>query len=101
MPTSPAVETGIGRTVPSGPPSDVAAIRQVILARRHDFTGQVEQVLKVSLERPQLVAFGTETSLAAECGVAQATVLRAVRSVGFRGFADYRQVFRTWLVAQR
>jgi DNA-binding MurR/RpiR family transcriptional regulator len=75
-------------------------MKQMIILRQGAFSKYAEQVLRTSLERPEIVALGTAKSLAQSSGVAQTTVLRAIKTLGFERFAAYRAIFRVWLVNQ-
>jgi DNA-binding MurR/RpiR family transcriptional regulator len=85
---------------PVEPPADLAGMKQMIITRRTSFSRQAEQVLRTSLENPELVALGTAKCLAQRSGVAPATVLRAIRTLGFEGFSGYRVLFRDWLTSR-
>ncbi|MBB3315915.1 DNA-binding MurR/RpiR family transcriptional regulator [Rhizobium sp. BK181] len=75
-------------------PINVPEIKSVVIARRTSFSPHVAAVLRRSLDQPESVAFGTVESLARATGVANSTVVRAARSLGFESFRDFRKIFR-------
>lgn len=83
-----------------GPPANIGEIRWEI-SQRKKLPKQVTHVLQAALDRPDLVAFGTSQSLALATGVAQTTVIRATRSLGYRKFSDFRDAFRESLRRQQ
>lgn len=74
-------------------PNDLEAFKQMIAARLIVFPDRLERVVRLALDKPEAIAFGTLQSVARECAVANATVFRAAQAAGFGGFADFRMMF--------
>lgn len=75
-------------------PTDVAAMRKRILDERHTYSRQIIKVLAQALASPETVAFGTLRSVADICDVSPGTVLRALRTLGFESFAEFKKPFQ-------
>ncbi|XAZ26114.1 MurR/RpiR family transcriptional regulator (plasmid) [Sinorhizobium sp. B11] len=69
-------------------------LKNLIAAKMIVFTPQSERVARLVLKRPEVVAFGTTLSIAAECRVGPTTVCRVARLAGFDNFADFKDLFR-------
>ncbi|URK86224.1 hypothetical protein LP421_02000 (plasmid) [Rhizobium sp. RCAM05350] len=53
--------------------------------------------MKGVLAKPELMAFGSTTSIANHCGVSVSTVMRFVAHIGFHEIAQARTIFRNEL----
>lgn len=79
------------------PPSSFEALKLAIASRQVIFPLRVENVAKRVLEKPELMAFESTSSIAEDCGVSAATVARFVTHIGFRDVAAARGIFRAEL----
>jgi DNA-binding MurR/RpiR family transcriptional regulator len=76
------------------PPTDFAALRQMMLDERQNLPRRISQVAAYSLDNPDEIAFGTAASIAASAGVQPSTLIRFARHFGFDGFTSLQSVFR-------
>ncbi|MCD1266998.1 hypothetical protein B5M44_22470 [Shinella sumterensis] len=79
------------------PPENFVEIKRRIVSGHGTFSEDAERLVKVALEDPAAIAFGTVASVARKCSVSMTTVTRTARILGFSGFRDLRAVFRTYL----
>ncbi|WP_064684286.1 MurR/RpiR family transcriptional regulator [Rhizobium bangladeshense] len=75
-------------------PTSVSELRSAIAGTGGDYPAAVKQILELAFRHPDLVAFGSASSVAVTCAVSPSTVMRAARHVGFDTFRDFRQLFR-------
>lgn len=78
----------------SKPPEDVAEIRRRIIDERQKYSKEISKVLAEPLANPETVAFGTLRTVADICGVSPGTVLRALRTLDFESFAEFKKPFQ-------
>lgn len=79
-------------------PKDLTDLKNMIAARSIVFSSQSERVARVALEKPEIVAFGTLQSIAAECCVAPTTVFRVAKMAGFQNFIEFQRLFRQYFM---
>lgn len=79
------------------PPRDFGSLRAVIVARAETLPKRLQQVAGYALERPDEIAFGTAASIAAGAGVQPSTLVRFSQALGYQGFSDLQEVFRSRL----
>jgi DNA-binding MurR/RpiR family transcriptional regulator len=75
----------------------MSTLKGMIASRRITLPEQQEQVARMALAKPDLIAFGTAGSIAAECSVSPSTVVRTATGLGFADFRDFRGFFRLHL----
>lgn len=78
-------------------PRDFAALRSLIGARVERLPRRLRQVAGYALEHPDEIAFGTAASVAASAEVQPSTLVRFSQSLGYQGFSDLQDVFRSRL----
>lgn len=71
------------------PPSNLRELKAMIAKKEVVFPGERKRVMRAILDHPDIIAFGTATSIADECGVSTATVVRLAGHLGFRKFRDF------------
>ncbi len=81
------------------PPASLDELRGMIVRREIRMSRQLEAVLRHVIGNPMDAAFGTCRSIAERCNVSAATVDRLAATLGFDGFADFRDLFRRSLRA--
>lgn len=81
----------------SSPPASFDELKRAIACRDVTFPFRVENVAKRVLAKPELIAFGSTTSIANDCGVSTSTVMRFVAHIGFHEIAEARTIFRNGL----
>jgi DNA-binding MurR/RpiR family transcriptional regulator len=82
----------------AGPfPKDFAALKARIAARAPDMPRRLTQVANYALRFPDEMAFGTVASIAMNAEVQPSTLVRFSQSLGFKGFSDLQEVFRSRL----
>ena len=78
-------------------PRDFAALRGLIMARSQTLPRRLIQVASYALDNPDEIAFGTAASIAATAGVQPSTLVRFSQALGYQGFSDLQDVFRSRL----
>lgn len=78
-------------------PQDFEALRTLTLARRESMPKRLVQVAEYALTHPDEIAFGTTTEIAAKAAVQPSTLVRFAKTLGYAGFSDLQDVFRSRL----
>lgn len=78
-------------------PRDFAALRALIVTRAQRLPRRLTQVATYALDNPDEVAFGTAASVAQNAGVQPSTLVRFSQALGYQGFSDLQDVFRSRL----
>ncbi|ABC91136.1 hypothetical conserved protein [Rhizobium etli CFN 42] len=78
-------------------PSDIGELKSMIVAAGLRLPEQQERVARIALVRPEMIAFGTISSVAIECHVSPSTVARVATSLGFDSFKEFKACFRQHL----
>ncbi|MEO8667772.1 MAG: MurR/RpiR family transcriptional regulator [Bauldia sp.] len=79
------------------PPRNFEQLKELLLARREDLPRRLVQVAAFALENPDDIAFGTVASVAADAKVQPSTLIRFAQTIGYAGFSDLQDVFRSQL----
>jgi len=70
------------------------------IARKHRaLSGRLQQIAEFVLEHPTEVALGTVAEVADRSGVPPSAIVRFAHAIGFAGFTEMQQIFRSRLVA--
>ena len=70
------------------------------IARRHPrFADRLKQIAEFALEHPTDMALGTVAEVAQRASVQPSAIVRFARAMGYGGFTEMQQVFRSRLVA--
>jgi DNA-binding MurR/RpiR family transcriptional regulator len=83
--------------VRSEAPRDFAALKALIQTRSQSLPRRLAQVASFALDNPDEIAFGTAASIAAKAAVQPSTLVRLSQALGYQGFSDLQQVFRSRL----
>lgn len=83
--------------VETSPPASFDTLRDAILARRESFPKRLAQVARFALESPDDMALNTVAEIAAKADVQPSTLIRFAQSLGYSGFSDLQQIFRSRL----
>jgi DNA-binding MurR/RpiR family transcriptional regulator len=78
-------------------PRDFAALKALIIERAADMPKRLTQVATYAVENPDDVAFGTVASIALSADVQPSTLVRFAQALGYQGFSDLQDVFRSRL----
>ena len=78
-------------------PRDFAALRALIGERATTLPRRLTQVATYALQNPDEITFGTAASIAAHAGVQPSTLVRFSQALGYQGFSDLQDVFRSRL----
>jgi DNA-binding MurR/RpiR family transcriptional regulator len=78
-------------------PRTFAALKTLIGARAPDLPRRLTQVAAYALDNPDEIAFGTAASVATNAGVQPSTLVRFSQALGYQGFSDLQDVFRSRL----
>jgi DNA-binding MurR/RpiR family transcriptional regulator len=79
------------------PPRDFAALKALIVERAQDLPKRLTQIASFALENPDEIAFGTVSSIAEQADVQPSTLVRFSQAIGYQGFSDMQEVFRSRL----
>lgn len=83
----------------ASPRQSYEALR-VEIARGHPrFSDRLRQIAEFALDHPTEMALGTVAAVAERAGVQPSAIVRFARALGFGGFTEMQQVFRSRLVA--
>ncbi|MEP9385936.1 MurR/RpiR family transcriptional regulator [Mesorhizobium sp. KR9-304] len=78
-------------------PKDFQALRTAIAQRAEQLPKRLMQIAGYALENPDEIAFGTVASIAASADVQPSALVRFSRALGYQGFTDLQDVFRSRL----
>src|SRR6185437_14517211 len=78
-------------------PRDFAALKLLIQTRSQTLPRRLAQVASFALDNPDEIAFGTAASIALKAEVQPSTLVRLSQALGYQGFSDLQQVFRSRL----
>jgi len=78
-------------------PRDFAALRALIVNRAQSLPRRLTQVASYALDNPDEIAFGTAAGVAQRAGVQPSTLVRFSQALGYQGFSDLQDVFRSRL----
>jgi DNA-binding MurR/RpiR family transcriptional regulator len=78
-------------------PRDYATLKTRIAERAGVLPRRLTQVASYALEHPDEIAFGTVASIATAAAVQPSTLVRFAQSMGYQGFSDLQDVFRSRL----
>jgi DNA-binding MurR/RpiR family transcriptional regulator len=84
-------------TTAQHPPRNFEQLKELLLARRDELPRRLVQVAAFALENPDDIAFGTVASVAADAKVQPSTLIRFAQTIGYAGFSDLQDVFRSQL----
>ncbi|WP_456618303.1 MurR/RpiR family transcriptional regulator [Bradyrhizobium sp. P5_C12] len=74
-------------------------LRSAIAQRHRALSGRLQQIAEFVLDHPTDVALGTVAEVAQRSGVPPSAIVRFAHALGFGGFTEMQQVFRSRLVA--
>jgi DNA-binding MurR/RpiR family transcriptional regulator len=86
-----------GMELDPGPPRDFADLKTLVMARSGSLPRRLAQIASFALDNPDEIAFGTAASIATRAGVQPSTLVRLSQALGYQGFSDLQQVFRSRL----
>ncbi|NLS20022.1 MurR/RpiR family transcriptional regulator [Rhizobium sp. P40RR-XXII] len=78
-------------------PESIGELKAMIVRSRLRLPEQQERVARAILARPDIVAFGTISSVASTCVVSPSTVVRVANALGFETFKEFKLFFRQYL----
>jgi DNA-binding MurR/RpiR family transcriptional regulator len=78
-------------------PRDFAALKTLIVERAAEMPKRLMQVAAFAVENPDDIAFGTVASIAQTADVQPSTLVRFSQALGYQGFSDLQEVFRSRL----
>ena len=84
-------------TEAEAPPKDFTALKAKIAERASDLPKRLTQIASFALEHPDEIAFGTVSSIAEQADVQPSTLVRFSQAMGYQGFSDMQEVFRSRL----
>ena len=95
--SSPGAVINKSQTIDEGAPREFAALKSLIMARSQTLPRRLVQIASYALDNPDEIAFGTAASIAAKAAVQPSTLVRLSQALGYQGFSDLQQVFRSRL----
>jgi DNA-binding MurR/RpiR family transcriptional regulator len=84
-------------TAALSPPRDFTALKALIAQRAAALPKRLAQIAAYALENPDEIAFGTVSSIAEQAQVQPSALVRFSQSMGYQGFSDMQEVFRSRL----
>jgi DNA-binding MurR/RpiR family transcriptional regulator len=78
-------------------PRDFQNLKARIIERGPGLPKRLTQVATYALEHPDEIAFGTVASIAVEADVQPSTLVRFSQAMGYQGFSELQEVFRSRL----
>ncbi|MBA3447520.1 MAG: MurR/RpiR family transcriptional regulator [Pseudaminobacter sp.] len=78
-------------------PKDFQSLRTLIAQRADQLPRRLMQVAGYALDNPDEIAFGTVASIAGNAEVQPSALVRFSRALGYQGFSDLQDVFRSRL----
>jgi DNA-binding MurR/RpiR family transcriptional regulator len=75
------------------------ALRSEIARRHARFADRLKQIAEFALDHPTDMALGTVAEVAERAGVQPSAIVRFARALGYGGFTEMQQVFRSRLIA--
>jgi DNA-binding MurR/RpiR family transcriptional regulator len=78
-------------------PRDFASLKSRIVEKAAALPRRLNQVASYAIEHPDEIAFGTVASIATAAQVQPSTLVRFAQSLGYHGFSDLQDVFRSRL----
>lgn len=79
------------------PPVDFDALKLRLIEIQPELPKRLQQVAAFALEHPDEMALGTAASVAGHARVQASTLVRFAQSIGFSGFSDMQEIFRSRL----
>jgi len=84
---------------PAGSAMSYDELRGAIAQQHRALSGRLQQIAEFVLDHPTDVALGTVAEIAERSGVPPSAIVRFAHAIGFDGFTQMQQVFRSRLVA--
>jgi DNA-binding MurR/RpiR family transcriptional regulator len=84
---------------PAGTAMSYDELRGAIAQRHRALSGRLQQIAEFVLDHPIDVALGTVAEIAERSGVPPSAIVRFAHALGFGGFSQMQEVFRSRLVA--
>ena len=84
---------------PAGSAMSYDELRGAIAQKHRALSGRLQQIAEFVLDHPTDVALGTVAEIAERSGVPPSAIVRFAHAIGFDGFTQMQQVFRSRLVA--
>jgi DNA-binding MurR/RpiR family transcriptional regulator len=79
-------------------PASYEALEEAIAARYPSLSPQLQRISRFALEYPNEMALETVANLAGRASVQPSSMVRFAQALGYDGFSDMQQVFRSHLV---
>jgi DNA-binding MurR/RpiR family transcriptional regulator len=79
------------------PPTDFESLKLRLIQIQPGLPKRLQQVAAFALEHPDELALGTAASVANHARVQASTLVRFAQAIGFSGFTDLQEIFRTRL----
>ncbi|WP_422103120.1 MurR/RpiR family transcriptional regulator [Vreelandella sp.] len=80
------------------PPQSYRELETLIAAEYATLSKRLQQTARFMLDHPQEVALATVAKIAEQADVTPSTLIRLANSLGFKGFSEMQQLFRSRLV---
>jgi DNA-binding MurR/RpiR family transcriptional regulator len=78
-------------------PRDFPSLKTLIVDRAAEMPKRLVQVATYAVENPDEIAFGTVATIAQNANVQPSTLIRFAQALGYQGFSDLQEVFRSRL----
>lgn len=80
------------------PPQSYRELEVLLTAEYDSLSKRLQQTARFMLDHPQEVALATVAKIAEQADVTPSTLIRLANSLGFKGFSEMQQLFRSRLV---
>ncbi|WP_249978526.1 MurR/RpiR family transcriptional regulator [Vreelandella olivaria] len=80
------------------PPQSYRELETLITAEYTTLSKRLQQTARFMIDHPQEVALATVAKIAEQADVTPSTLIRLANSLGFKGFSEMQQLFRSRLV---
>jgi DNA-binding MurR/RpiR family transcriptional regulator len=81
----------------ASPPRDFEALKALLIDSHHELPKRLRQVAAFAVDNPDEIAFGSAASIAGRAAVQPSTLVRFAQTIGYAGFSDLQEVFRSRL----
>jgi len=81
-------------------PATLKALEETIASRYATLSPQLQRIARFALEYPNDIALETVANLASRAAVQPSSMVRFAQALGYEGFSDMQQVFRSHLVTR-
>jgi len=90
-------EAAVSALVRSAVPRDFEGLKNLLVAEQDRLPKRLRQAAAFAVDHPDEMAFGSAASIAERADVQPSTLVRLAQTIGYSGFSDLQNVFRSRL----